>query len=88
LRALPLPDGLTPPYVQWLGKPSYEVCLCCGFEFGNDDEPGTAEPVSFETYLKDWIEGGAIWFDSKAKPSNWSLSVQLAAAGIASPSVS
>jgi hypothetical protein len=41
-------DELTPPYVRFLGAPSYEVCRCCGFEFGNDDDPGTAPPASFK----------------------------------------
>ena len=34
----PPPDlELTPPYEDHLGRPSYEVCPRCGFEFGNDD---------------------------------------------------
>jgi hypothetical protein len=48
----PPPAGLdlTPPYEHVLGRPSYEVCSNCGFEFGNDDNPGTASAVSFEGY--------------------------------------
>ena len=55
----PGPDmRLTPPYEDLLGQPSYEVCPSCGFEFGNDDNPGTAAPESFETYRADWEERG------------------------------
>lgn len=46
---------LTPPYEDFLGQPSYEVCPRCGFEFGNDDNPGTgATPASFDGYRRDW----------------------------------
>jgi hypothetical protein len=49
---------LVPPYEDELGEPSYEVCPSCGFEFGNDDNPGTAEPSSFEEYRQAWEEAG------------------------------
>jgi hypothetical protein len=60
----PPPDDaiLTPPYEQALGAPSYEVCPRCGFEFGNDDNPGTAAPRSFEDYRSDWEAAGKPWF--------------------------
>lgn len=56
---------LTPPYEDLLGRPSYEVCPRCGFEFGNDDNPGTAEPSSFETYREEWVAKGRPTFDPK-----------------------
>lgn len=58
----PPPDGatLTPPYEDFLGMPSYEVCPNCGFEFGNDDNPGgTASPFSFEEYQAEWMGRGS-----------------------------
>lgn len=57
----PPPEGipLTPPYTDQLGTPSYEVCPSCGFEFGNDDDPGDgAEPDSFESYRARWETEG------------------------------
>lgn len=62
----PPPTGvvLTPPYEVQLGRPSYEVCPNCGFEFGNDDNPGTAAPSSFEDYRAEWQADGAPRFDS------------------------
>jgi hypothetical protein len=62
----PPPPGvaLTPPYENLLGTPSYEVCPNCGFEFGNDDSPGTAEPSSFEDYRAEWEADGARPFSS------------------------
>jgi hypothetical protein len=53
---------ITPPYEDFLGRPSYEVCPRCGFEFGNDDNPGTAAPTSFEEYRREWEKRGRPWF--------------------------
>jgi hypothetical protein len=54
---------LTPPYEDLLGSASYEVCPNCGYEFGNDDNPGTAPPISFEAYRAEWIAEGRPRFD-------------------------
>ena len=54
---------LVPPYENALGRPSYEVCPRCGFEFGNDDNPGTASPSSFDDYRVEWEAAGRPWFD-------------------------
>ena len=57
----PPPDGLaiTPPYIDWLGEATYEVCPMCEFEFGNDDDPGEgADPMSFDEYRAEWEARG------------------------------
>lgn len=59
-----VPDDATPPYEEYLGRSSYEVCPTCGFEFGNDDNPGTAAPASFSQYRAEWLARGGKWFDS------------------------
>lgn len=53
-----VPLGAVPPYENVLGKPSYEVCSVCDFEFGNDDNPGTAPPQSFEDYRREREQQG------------------------------
>jgi hypothetical protein len=63
LSTLPVSDMLEPPYSQYFGEPSYEVCACCGYEFGNDDEPGTGAPVSFKDHLNELMKAGSHWFD-------------------------
>lgn len=69
---LPVPASATPPYGACLGEGSYDVCACCGFEFGFDDEPGPgAEPSTFETYRAQWIADGCRWFDERARPADW-----------------
>jgi hypothetical protein len=71
-----------PPYSMHYGQPSYEVCACCGFEYGNDDEPGTASPVTFEQYRKEWMTDGYPWFDESKRPTGWTPDAQLQLAGI------
>ena len=51
------------------GFPTYEICSCCGFEFGFDDE---SEGYSYEEYRKKWIEGGFKFFNKSKKPIDWS----------------
>ncbi len=56
----PPPDGveLVPPYEAQLGRPSYEVCPVCAFEFGFDDNPGGGlVPESFASYRASWESG-------------------------------
>jgi hypothetical protein len=62
LVRVPVPLGVDPPYAAHFGRPSYEVCDCCGFEFGNDDEPGTGTPATFADYLSEWVAKGQSGF--------------------------
>lgn len=82
LSRLPVADELEPPYSQHFGDPSYEACACCGFEFGNDDEPGARLPFTFRRYREEWIADGMKWFDATKRPEDWSWSRQVASAGI------
>ena len=84
VRNPPFPKDAIPPYCPRFGDPSYDVCSCCGFEFGNDDDPGTAPPCSFEDYLRIWVANGCRWFDPTKRTEDWDLRSQLANAGIAS----
>ena len=61
------------------------MCACCGFEFGNDDNPGTAPPLTFEQYGREWVAEGCRWFDPARQPSGWRVEEQFAAAGITGP---
>lgn len=82
---LPVDKDLSIPYSFHFGEPSYGVCDCCGYEYGNDDEPGTAEGVSFDQYLKEWIDDGCYWFAPTKKPDHWNLEIQLVNAKIKKP---
>ena len=67
-------DKLTEEPYDQDRNPSYEICKCCGFEFGFDDD---SEGSSLESYRQKWINGGAKWFNVKAKPEDWNLKKQL-----------
>jgi hypothetical protein len=63
-------DGL--PY-----PPSdYHICLCCGTEFGSDDQD-----FSHAQLMEMWIASGAGWF-FRTPPVEWSPWVQLQRSGI------
>lgn len=53
----------------------FHICLCCGTEFGNDDEEYTLEELRSA-----WISDGAQWFYEQP-PVDWNPWAQLAAAG-------
>ena len=53
--------------------PSYEICPCCGMEFGFEDY----RLDLVRTYRQKCIDQGAVWFDKKDRPSNWDLMKQL-----------
>lgn len=74
---LPISLEAHPPYHLMFGTPSYDVCDCCGYEFGNDDNPGTGSAVSFKAYLEAWISDGMLWFVREKQPINWSLEKQM-----------
>lgn len=68
-RLWPPPEGIeiSPPYEKQLGTPSYEVCRRCGFEFGNDDNPGGGAPgESFDDYRQAWEAAGRAAFHASA----------------------
>ena len=59
----------------------YNICPCCGTEFGNDDEEQTS--VQLREY---WISSGARWFFHDAPPT-WNPWFQLSMAGVVLPYV-
>ena len=52
--------------------PTYEICPCCGVEFGNED----CTKESTKQYREKWINGGAKWFEPEEKPKNWNKEEQ------------
>lgn len=59
------------------GSPSFNICPCCGCEFGYDD----ATPQARERYRQQWIDRGAPWFKPELRPVNWDLEEQLCGIG-------
>lgn len=67
-------EGLKEPPYSDLGEPSYEICPCCGFEFGFDEKEAGNRYESYRSY---WIGQGTKWFMPAAKPPGWNPTAQL-----------
>ncbi len=68
--------GLEEPHRQQHGSPSFEICSCCGIEFGYHDARR-----SHAELRKEWIEEGMPWHHPPV-PEGWDPKVQLRAAGL------
>lgn len=64
---------LDPPWGDDGTCPTYEICDCCGVEFGYED--ATVEGV--KRARSEWLGKGAPWFSAEARPSNWDVEAQL-----------
>jgi hypothetical protein len=66
-----------PPYDKY-GCASFDICPCCGTEFGYHDATR-----SHAQLRQDWVTRGAPWFSTMPPPPDWSALEQLTAAGFA-----
>ena len=68
--------GLEQSVPQW-GEdgqsPTYNICECCGVEFGYED----ATLTGIKKYRDKWIQSGAKWNCQQSKPIHWSVDSQL-----------
>jgi hypothetical protein len=53
--------------------PNYDICDCCGVEFGYGDCTLKAIRASRER----WLANGGKWRYPEEKPANWSLEMQM-----------
>ncbi len=66
-------DLFEPPYSDNSGScPSFEVCSCCGFEFGYDDHN---KNYSFSEYRDNWITNGFPFYYQDDKPKDWNKQI-------------
>ncbi|MFC1645955.1 hypothetical protein ACFL2Y_02120 [Candidatus Omnitrophota bacterium] len=70
-------DGLKEPPYNKANEPSYEICPCCGFEFGFDSQQSKNKEEDYKSYRDEWFKNGAKWFILQAKPKDWQLYKQL-----------
>jgi len=65
-------------YFDHLHEPprNYNICPCCGTEFGNDDDG-----VSWKTLRDEWLANGAHWFFEQP-PIYWNPYGQLLRANV------
>ena len=62
--------------------PLWEICECCGIEYGYEDCLESA----LIRYREKWLANGAKWFSPKHRPKNWSLEQQLSNLPVVLPS--
>ncbi|WP_211263927.1 hypothetical protein [Streptosporangium amethystogenes] len=75
-----MPRLRPPPGRSALGgrTPSFEICPCCGVEFGYED----ATPQAVSAHRRDWLAAGATWSAPSREPPGWDLERQLRDAGL------
>lgn len=53
-----------PPWGDDGNSPSFNICPCCGCEFGYED----ATPKAIQIHREKWLSTGAKWQEPKQKP--------------------
>ena len=61
-----------PPWGNDGKTASFNICPCCGAEFGYHD----ATLQAIQRYRENWLLEGAKWFEPHRKPEQWSLEKQ------------
>lgn len=62
-----------PPWGENGKSPTFEICPCCGVEFGYED----CNAETCRAYRSRWIAEGANWWDKNQRPESWNLDAQL-----------
>jgi hypothetical protein len=62
-----------PPWGSDERTPTYDICACCGVEFGYED----ATVGAAKRYRELWLQKGAPWFRPVDRPEGWDLNRQL-----------
>lgn len=60
--------------------PSFEICPCCGSEFGYDDAAPSLEKRSQKWYVlrEKWVSEGMSWYsDNRMPPEDWNPTLQV-----------
>lgn len=68
---------LTEPPRPKTGGGSFEICPCCGYQFGVDDDD---EQIPYDKARADWILQGMPWRGSNPPPRHWDPKDQLSRA--------
>lgn len=63
-----------PPWGEDGRTPSFDICPCCGAEFGYED----CTPAAIRRYRGEWVAAGMKWFEPKQKPQTWNAEEQIA----------
>ena len=72
-------DGLDEPAYNEFNDPSFEICSCCRFQFGDDDDVEIEDGLFMNreethfVYREAWITSGALIFQSEHYPHQFQL---------------
>ncbi|NWA64104.1 hypothetical protein HX773_24715 [Pantoea sp. B9002] len=66
-------EQLDPPWGDDGKSATFDICDCCGVEFGYED----ATLSGIKRYREKWLTNGAKWNITKSIPDNWMLHQQL-----------
>lgn len=61
------------PWGEDGNTPTFDICDCCGVQFGYED----CNAMCVKKLRDQWIKNGAKWVSPKSRPENWSLEDQL-----------
>jgi hypothetical protein len=54
-------------------SPTFDICDCCGAEFGYED----CNLEAIHAFRGKWLQEGNKWWNPKTQPQNWSLEEQM-----------
>ncbi|NRQ38334.1 hypothetical protein HII36_41880 [Nonomuraea sp. NN258] len=66
-------EQASPPWGADGKTPTWEICACCGTEFGYQD----ATPKAVMRARTSWISRGYPWHEESARPAAWRLEDQI-----------
>lgn len=55
-------------------SPTFNICDCCGVEFGYQD----GLLLAIYQYREHWIQAGCLWRWPKSQPKEWDVAQQMA----------
>lgn len=69
-------DGLYEPPYDERGIASDEICPCCGFHYGYDDD--NKDDTIYKIWREKWVKEGHVWFSKgRPQPKNWDYNIQM-----------
>lgn len=66
-------DLLEPPWGEDGHSPTFNICPCCGAEFGYHD----CTEIAVQIHREKWMSNGMKWFENKCRPEDWEPQIQL-----------
>lgn len=67
------PELSDPPWGDDGKSSSFDICPCCGVEYGYED----AREAAMLKFRQQWIASGGKWFNERLKPRDWDMKKQL-----------